>query len=132
MNAMQQDPLSDFFTSEWAKERPLSPDFSAAVLKKITVNRYKEWLFNFACITLAVAGLTAVLLFIYPQVFDSLYRTALQVGSALREAFSIQIRQPENLFMSGLFIYLVFLTAALWGIDQLLRRRRQLHTTLCL
>ena len=149
MNTTQHDPLSDFFASEWTTEHPLPSDFSTKVLKKITVNRLKELLFNLACIAIAVTGITAVLLFLYPgyehivlidwqagvssvyRLFDSLSDSAHQVGSSLKEAFTISIKLPENSFITGLFLYLVFLAAALWGVDQFLRKRRHLHTMLC-
>jgi len=132
MNSTQHDPISDFFTSEWAAEHPLSSDFSTTVLQKITVNRHKEWLFNLACIVIAISGIVAVLIFIYPQVFTSLSDMAIQVGISIKGAFTISLNQPENTFISGLFLYLVILASALWGIDQFLRKRRYQHTTLCL
>jgi hypothetical protein len=132
MNTTQHDPISDYFTSEWTTERPMSPDFSSAVLKKITENRHREWLFNLMCIAIAATGIIAVLTFAYPQVFTTLADAARHVGKALIEAFSIQLKQPQNAFMSGLFIYLVILAAALWGLDRFLRKRRHLDITLCL
>ncbi|MCL2502008.1 MAG: hypothetical protein FWE99_02630, partial [Bacteroidales bacterium] len=70
MNNTTQDPLQDFFTSEWETSLldvpSLSPDFSEAVLKKIADNKRQERLFNLACILLVSSGIIAMVVFVYP------------------------------------------------------------------
>ena len=148
MNLQPHDPLSDYFRSEWAvslSQEPLTPssDFSAAVLKKIATERRKERLFNLACLSVALAGIVATVVFVYPgykqlllidsrgkmeQMFLSLSNMVHGVQSAFQEVLLFPIKQPESLFMMGLFTYLVVLAAALWGVDSLLRRGHSAHS----
>ena len=148
MNPQPHDPLSDYFRSEWAvslSQEPHIPssDFSAAVLKKIVTERRKERLFNLACLSVVFAGIVATVAFVYPgykqlllidfrekmgQMFQSLSNVVHGVQSALQEVLLFPIRQPESLFMMGLFTYLVVLAAALWGVDSLLRRGHSAHS----
>jgi len=142
MKQLQHDPLSDYFTSEWTISLSQEPhvsssDFSAAVLTKIVVNRRKERLFNLVCLSIALAGIAATVVFVYPgykqlllidwrknmaQWFHTFSNVANGVQSAFHEVFLHPIREPESLFMTGMFTYLVLLAAALWGVDWLLRR----------
>jgi len=152
MNDTAHDPLHDFFASEWETTSPsLSPHFSEAVLRKIEeyrckAERRKEWLFHLACISMAVVSVAVVALFIYPGykpiasidwsaaisgaggVFRIFSDSALQVKEVVIEAFSALFVQPEHVFMSSLFIYLVVLAAALLGLDRLLRNHRRSFT----
>jgi len=137
MNPLQHDPLSDYFTSEWAQICPLPNDFSAVVLKKIMMNRQKEGLFNLACLSIAFAGVAASVLFVYPgytlllsmdwrvmatDLIHPFSNAVHEVGYAFNTAFRLKPIQPEGLYMRGLFTYIVLLASALWGVDGFLRK----------
>ena len=137
MNQLKHDPISDYFTSDWATSCPLSSRFSNDVLQKIKVNRCKERLFILACLSIAFAGIAATIVFIYPgykqllmiqwqAIAAKLYLPFANVmyglGNALQEAFVYPLKQPDSAFMVGLFTYPVLLAVVLWGVDWLIRR----------
>ena len=136
MNEPQQDPLHDFFTSEW--EAPLldTPHFSEIVLTKIKANKYQERLFNLGCLTIAFAGIVGVVLFVYPG-YKQLHTVASDVVSyvaSTTHSFIQLFKLPsEPGFISiPLLIYISLLTAVLSGLDLFLRKRRESHTIDCL
>ncbi|MCL1974258.1 MAG: hypothetical protein FWG54_05525 [Bacteroidetes bacterium] len=131
-----QDPLSDFFALEWAaslhEELPISPDFSAAVLKKIEANRRKERLFYGGCIAIALVGIMAVVVFVYPgyQHFDVAKTGVKAFVAEIIRSISHLFRFPStpNLLSVPLITYLSLLTVALLGVDGLIRKNREAHT----
>ena len=148
MNNTAQDPLSDFFASEWkdsfsTEELRSSSGFSEAVLKKIVINRKQERLFYCGCIALALICVIAIMLFVYPG-YEYIFSTDWSAGvsgvheifhticsdikTVFNETFIIPITQPENAFMLGLFCYLIILSGALLGLDHFLRKYRHTRT----
>ena len=135
MNNPTQDPLHDFFRSEWEAPlpdaSPLSPEFLEVVLKKIADNRRKERLFNLGCISIALAGVVAIVIFVYPG-YKQISSMATGVTSfvtetirSLGDAFQLQ---SESTFISiPLLVYISLLTAVLWSLDGLLRKRLSLR-----
>ena len=139
-NEPQQDPLHDFFTSEWEASlldtAPLSPRFSETVLTKIKANKYKERLFNLGCLSIALAGIVGVLLFVYPG-YKQLHTVTSDVASyaadATRSFIQLFKLPSEPGFISiPLLVYISLLTAVLLGLDLFLRKRREAHTIDCL
>ena len=124
MNDKTQDPLHDFFWSEWEAPLPdappLSPDFSEVVLKRIADNRRKERLFNLGCISIALAGVVAVVVFVYPG-YKQLHTVIAGISSFVTQTVS------SGLISIPLLTYLCLLTALLWSLDGLLRKRLSLR-----
>jgi len=121
MNDMTQDPLHDYFRSEWEATPPsLSPDFSEAVLKRVAVNRRKERLLNLGCISIALTGVVAVVVFIYPG-YKQLHTVVEGISSFVTQTVS------SGMISIPLLTYLCLLTALLWSLDGLLRKRLSLR-----
>jgi len=140
MNNTTQDPLRDFFTSEWETSLPdapsLSPDFSEAVLKKIADNKRQERFFNLACILLASFGIIAMVVFVYPGykqfpvVVAGIASLATGVTTFITEIISslgnmFRLQLASDFISIPLLTYLSLLTAVLWTLDGLLRKRRE-------
>jgi len=116
------DSLQEFFTSEWSlslsKEAfPAPSDFSAAVLNKIVKReRRKERLFYLACTSIALAGIAAIVLFVYPGYGE----LSGFMGNAL--AFSFPPWEFSAISTS-LLLYLSLIAVIILGLDTLLRKR---------
>ncbi|MCL2738062.1 MAG: hypothetical protein FWE30_01285 [Bacteroidales bacterium] len=140
MNNTTQDPLQDFFTSEWETSLldvpSLSPDFSEAVLKKIADNKRQERLFNLACILLVSSGIIAMVVFVYPgykqfpavvagiaSLTTGVTTFITEIISSLGNMFRLQL--ASDFISIPLLTYLSLLTAVLWTLDGLLRKRRE-------
>ena len=142
MNNTTQDPLREFFASEWETSlfdaHSLSPNFSEAVLKKIADNKRRERFFNIVCVLIALSGIAAVVIFVFPgyKQFDTVvagissFMTGItslttEILRSLSNMFRLQV---ESDFISlPLLTYLSLLTIVLWSLDGFLRRRRQAH-----
>ena len=132
-----QDPLHDFFASEWAtslhKEPPIPQDFLTSVLKKIKANKRKERLFNAGCISIALVGIMAVAVFVYPgyQQFDASLTGINAFFAEITRSISNLFRQQiaSNVISVPLITYLFLLAVALLGLDGLIRKHRAFHTT---
>ena len=130
MNDKTQDPLHDYFRSEWEASPPsLSPDFSEIVLKKIMVNRRKERLFNLGCISIALIGVIAIVVFVYPG-YQQINTVVTGVSSFVTETIGslggvFRIQSESNFISIPMLTYLSLLSAALWSLDGLFRKRRE-------
>ena len=137
MNDATHDPLREFFASEWkaaiSESYPMSPDFSTSVLKKIEVNRRKERLFNAGCISIALVGIVAVVVFIYPgyQQLDDARSGVTSFFTEIIRSLGDIFRLPSssNLISVPLITYFSLLIAALLGLDGMIRKHREAHTT---
>jgi uncharacterized membrane protein len=140
MNNTTQDPLQDFFTSEWETsllDAPsLSPDFSEAVLKKIAENKRQERLINLTCISIAFVGIIAIAVFVFPgyQQFSAVMAGIDSLMTGITTFITEIIRSFGNVFRLQsasdfisvpLLAYLSLLATVLWSLDGLLRKRRE-------
>ena len=122
------DPIRDFFESEWTVNQESAPDFAAAVLKKIAAGKRQERLFYLACIAMALAGAAAIVIFVYPG-YRQLPAVIDGIGAFAAGLVKSLQGQPESSFISiPLLLYICVLTAVLSGLDYLLKRRRHVQT----